>query len=398
MIISEKNTDEVIKFVQDHLEDEPAHLLLRYANKTTFDLKFAVQQIHARQKLKHKLPTWVKSPKIIFPVSLSLEQASSEITASFKGSLINKGNLMIDLTGGMGVDTFFLSKKFDHAIYCEKNPELFEISQHNLEFLRPKQITAVSGDSLEFLKSSVDTFDLLYLDPARRNNQNQKLFQFADCEPNIVEHWNLLKSKSKAVMIKASPMLDLKLALKDLEGIQQVWVLSYKNEVKEIVFYWSKDGLPPETMIHAVELGHEKNEIFKFSFEEEEQAKSVFSKAQTYLIEPFSSVLKSGAFKSFGERYGLKKLHVNTHLYTTNEGLENIPGRIFKIEHELLQPKKEIKTLFPKGKVNVLTRNYSLKAEDLKKKYQLKDGGNDYLIGANSGGEFKLWHCRRVDI
>jgi 16S rRNA G966 N2-methylase RsmD len=392
---TEKNTLEVQQFVQDHLEEDPAQLLFRYAHKVSFDLKFAVHQIQSRQKLKQKLSSWVKSPEVVFPVSLSLEQASSEVTAAFKSNQVS-GKLMIDLTGGMGVDTFFLSQNFEHAVYCERTPELFETTQHNLQILCPDKITYVSGNSLDYLQQTSEFFDLIYLDPARRDINLKKVFQLSDCEPNVVSHWDVLTSKSNAVMIKVSPMLDLKMAIKELPGIQKIWVISHKNEVKEIVLFWRRENISKEVHIEVVELSTPQNQNFEFTFEEEEQANSDIGAVQNYLIEPLASILKAGAFKLFGDRYGLKKIHVNTHLYTSDVVPKNIPGRIFQIEKEILQPKKEIKSLFPSGKVNVLTRNYSLKAEALKKKYQLKDGGDDYLIGANSNGEYKLWKCKRL--
>ena len=383
------------QFVQDHQSEDPAQLLFAYSGKTDFDLKAAVQQIQSRQKAKHKIPSWTTNQDVLFPVSLSLEQASSEETAKFKSSIVN-GKIFIDLTGGFGVDTFFLSEHFQKAVYCERDTELAAIVRHNFDLLKPGKFEIVEGDSLEYLSNSNQAFDLTYVDPARRGDHNQKLYKFADCEPDIVSNWNFLQSKSKAVLIKASPMLDIKQALAEIPEIQKVWVISVKNEVKEVLLLWEKGEGSNERIIHAVDLQTNGPKEFSFSYEEEESSESIFEEVGKYLIEPYSSVLKAGAFRSFGKRFGLKKLHPNSHLYTCEDLPQGIPGRLFEVIREINNPKKELKTLFPSGKVNVITRNYALSAEELKKKYKLKDGGKEFLIGTKVGERFVMFFCRII--
>ena len=384
------------QFVQDHLQEDPAQLLFRYHGKTDFDLKAAVQQIQAKQKAKQKLPSWAAHPDLIFPPSLSLEQASSEETARFKSGILSKGKNMIDLTGGFGVDTFYLAENFERAVYCERNQELSAIVENNFNLLQPDKFEISQGDSLDYLSKSDLTFDLIFVDPARRGSQNQKLYRLTDCEPDIVGNWNRLKSKGQSILVKASPMLDIKQAINEIPDIQQVWVVSVKNEVKEILLYWEKGKETDERNIHAVDLQLDGPKGFSFAFGEEESSESIFGVVGKYLIEPYSAILKAGAFRSFGERFGLKKLHPNSHLYTSDEKPKEIPGRVFEVILEISNPKKELKQLFPSGKVNVITRNYALSADDLKKKYKLKDGGNDFLIGTKVEEKFVTLYCRLV--
>lgn len=389
----EKNTNQLKQFVQDHLREDPAQLLFRYSGKVDFDLKFAVQQIQARQKAKNKLPTWVGNHDMVFPASLSLEQASSEETAKFKSKL-GHGQLMIDLTGGFGVDTFFIGKHFQKVVYCERNGELAELVQHNFDLLEPGKFEVVTGDSLEFVAKSDRVFDLTYVDPARRGDQNQKLYKLADCEPDVVGHWSLLRSKSKSILIKASPMLDIKQAISEIPDIQQFWVVSIKNEVKEVLLFWEKDASTDDIVIRTVDLQANEEVAFSFTYQEEETSDSVFGEIGRFLIEPNAAILKAGAFRSFGKRFGLKKLHPNSHLYICEHLPANIPGRVFEVKKEITNPKKELKVLFPDGKVNVITRNYALSADELKKKYKLTDGGDDFLIGTRDGKGFRLLICR----
>lgn len=384
------------QFVQDHQSEDPAQLLFAYSGKTDFDLKAAVQQIQARQKAKQKLPSWAAHPDLIFPSSLSLEQASSEETAKFKSGILPKGKNMIDLTGGYGVDTFYLAENFEKAVYCERNPELSAIVEYNFNLLQPDKFRIIQGDSLEFLSKSDKTFDLIFVDPARRGNHNQKLYKLADCEPDIVSQWEILKSKGQSILVKASPMLDIKQAILEIPDIQQVWVVSVKNEVKEVLLFWEKGKEIEERLIHAVDLQSGGPREFSFTYEEEESSESIFGEVEKYLIEPYSPVLKVGAFRSFGKRFGLKKLHPNSHVYTCEDLPDGIPGRIFEVIQEINNPKKELKQLFPTGKVNVITRNYALSSDELKKKYRLKDGGDKFLIGTKVGEKFRLFCCRLI--
>lgn len=391
MDLSQFDTETFKQFVQDHLHEDPAQLLLKYAGKTDFDLKFAVQQIQARQKAKNKIPSWAVNSNLLFPASISMEQASSEDTALFKAELV-KGKSMIDLTGGLGIDTYFLAQNFEKAIYCERQEDLAKLSEHNFKQLSANKFKVIHGDSLDFLSKSPENFDLIYVDPARRGGQNQKLYKLADCEPDVVQYWDLLKSKAETILIKASPMLDVKQALIEIPEIQQVWVISVRNEVKEVLLKWQQQSKVDDRKIIAVDLHPDGKREFSFTFEAEEEAESVFGAAGSYLIEPMSSILKAGAFKIFGQQFGLKKLHPNSHLFTC-EALpaEQIPGRIFKILQEVQNPKKELKQLVPSGKINVITRNYILSPDEFKKKYKLKDGSTQFLIGTKSGEKYALY-------
>lgn len=385
------------QFVQDHLNEDPALLLFRYQGKVDFDLKAAVQQISARQKAAKKLPSWASDSRIIFPPSISLEQSSSEETARYKANNLS-GKIMVDLTGGFGVDSYFLSQNFERAIYCEQQEELAVIAANNLEILTPGKFEIFQGDGLDFLEKSTEHFDLIYVDPARRGKGNQKLYRLQDCEPDVVSAWELMKGKSNRILIKASPMLDISQSLTELPDIQKVKVISVKNEVKELLLEWSKEkenSKSRQVEIEALDLG-DKETHFSFTLLEESEAESIFDEAETFLIEPLSAILKAGAFKSFGQRFGLKKLEKNSHLYTSASLPKEIPGRVFEVLGEI-QPKKAIvRKLFPSGKVNVITRNYATGAEELKKKLGLKDGGEDFLIGTKTGSGLKVFWCRRI--
>ncbi|WP_343510318.1 class I SAM-dependent methyltransferase [Algoriphagus sp. SE2] len=382
--------------MQDHLKEDPALLLLKYGGKVSFDLKEAVQQISARQKAAKKLPSWTSNSQLVFPASISLEQSSSEQTAEFKARN-RKGNLMIDLTGGFGVDSYYLSKGFEKAIYCEQHQELAEIAKHNLEILAPRKFEIVPGDGLAYLSQSDLHFELIYADPARRGKGDQKLYKLQDCEPDVVSSWEMMKSKADSILLKVSPMLDISQAISEIPDIQQVQVISVKNEVKELLLHWKKEKTNSPFIIEAIDIGLKENH-FSFDPKEEESIQSKFEEVSNYLIEPFSAILKAGAFKTFGERFGLSKLDPNSHIYTSSEIPQELPGRVFQVMREVQPKKTEIKKLFPSGKVNVITRNYASGSEVLKKKLGLKDGGEDFLIGTKTQSGFKVFWCKLAKI
>tara|TARA_R110000868_G_scaffold58741_2_gene180964 strand:- start:3595 stop:4800 length:1206 start_codon:yes stop_codon:yes gene_type:complete len=386
---------ELMQFVQDHLKEDPAQLLLRHKNVPGIDLKIAAQQIAMRQKAAKKLPFWASHPSLIFPPSLSMEQCSSELTAAYKAKLV-LGQTFIDLTGGFAVDTFYIGKNFKSVSYLERQQELVELARYNLSRLLMDQeikLSLVHGESIQFIEESQANYDVLFVDPARRGSGNQKMYQLKDLEPDVSQNWDILKAKAKVILIKASPMLDIRAALKELPEINEVHVVAVKNEVKELLFLYSGKHEPLKVV--ATELGSKSVQQFSFKVEEETNATVNYSLPQKFLVLPYACILKGGAFKSFAQQFGLNKLHPHTHLYTADELTGPVHGRVFEVLEELKLDKKTLKTRFPNGKVNVLTRNYPIKPDQIKKRYKLKDGGDDYLIGCTLlDGKTAVLRCR----
>lgn len=384
-----------MQFVQDHLKEDPAHLLLRQKTAPGIDLKIAARQIAMRQKAAKKLPFWAGYPSIIFPPSLSMEQCSSELTAGYKSQLV-QGKTFIDLTGGFAVDTFYIGKEFKEITYLERQQELVELARHNLSRLLKGQeikLSLVHGESVQFIEKTSAKYDVLFVDPARRGSGNQKMYQLKDLEPDVSQNWDLFRDKAKVILIKASPMLDIQAALKELPEINQVHVVAVKNEVKELLFLYNGKNEPLKVV--ATELGRNSAQQFSFTLEEETNALVNYSLPQKFLVLPFSCILKAGAFKSFGKELGLSKLHPHTHLYTGNEISGPINGRVFEVLEELKLDKKVLKKRFPDRKVNVLTRNFPSKPDQIKKRYKLKDGGDEYLIACTlMDGQTAVLRCK----
>ncbi|GGI25550.1 THUMP-like domain-containing protein [Pedobacter mendelii] len=332
-------------------------------------------QINAKKKAEKKLPSWYVAENIYYPQALSIEQTSSEITAKYKSKLV-KGKSLIDLTGGFGVDSFYFVKNIHHVVHCEINAELSAAAEHNANILGANNIDFIAGDGLEFINTSNQTFDTIYIDPARRAEKG-KVFMLKDCTPDVVSNLNLLLAKSQRVIIKTAPLLDITAGLSELTNVSEIHIISVKNECKELLWVIDK-GYDKDIKIVAVTINEQEKE---FSFSKSQLAGPVnFAEdlnLEKYLYEPDAALLKSGAFNLIATHYNLKKLQQRTQLYISQTINNSFPGRIFEIDEIISGGELKTKKLL---KGNIIVRNYPAKAEDLIKKYKISSSNDKFLI------------------
>lgn len=400
----------------------------RYAHLSDEEWRWMLQQVEGRQRTCDKLPTFAQIADWWYPVRLSCEQCSSEATARYKAQLISSlpwkgrsGGVLTDLTGGYGVDTYFMSEHAQEAHYIEQNAELCRIATHNFALTRSHvQIHNTSAES--FLASLPDSpTGVIYMDPARRDKNGDKVFRLEDCEPNVVQLLPTLTAKSKQLIIKLSPMLDITQALRSLPIPFDVHIVAVNNEVKEVLLLSKTDNTTPT--IHAINLQPIPNtpfpnresqvqQIFSFTQEEEKQSVSRLlnptiigfpnrdSRVQqssvsrlatpdTYLYEPNAAIIKAGAFKLVAQRFGLCKMAPNTHLYYSEQMVEDFPGRVWRIME--VNP-KDTKNIC----ASILTRNYPLTPDQLRKKLKVKEGDLLTIIGARLGDKPTLFLCEKI--
>jgi hypothetical protein len=384
-LIQDLTKPEVVAFIHDHERSDVNDILLKYKFVHGVPVGLVADQIKGRQKAKTKLPTFYKQPNVIYPPVLNLEQSSSEETGKFKARylqtrLLNNSNqLGADLTGGFGVDAFFLSSVFENFHYVEPNVSLLEIAKHNLGELGILNTTFFTQFVNEYLKSQEAKSDFFYLDPSRRL-KDKKVFTLADCEPNIIDLQEKLFDFANNILIKTSPLLDLQQGIKEIKFVKEVVVLAVDNECREVLFFCEKN-FNEEPSIKAVNLTKDLAEEFDFTFTEERETELEYSAPLAYLFEPNAAILKAGAFKSITKKFDIRKIEKSTHLYTAQDEIRSFPGRVFKINAVVKPDAKSIKEFLPEGKANVTTRNYPLSVDELKKKTSIKDGGEKYLIG-----------------
>lgn len=389
-------------FIREHQADDVRTLALQSRKYPDVDMPVAITQIAGRQVAAEKIPSWKEIEDIWYPKHLSLEQCSSEITARYKASLLARlpqKESFTDLTGGFGIDCSFLAAGFKSATYVERQKELCEIAAHNFPILGLTHLNVRNEDGVSYLEA-MSPVDCIFLDPARRNEHGGKTVAISDCEPNVAELENLLLSKASSVMVKLSPMLDLSLALKELHHTREVHIISVNNECKELLLLLGQ-SLSENTVeipIHCINLSTKGEQHFAFSREQEQRSECTYTNTLgTYLYEPNASLLKAGAFRSISAAYSLKKLHPNSHLYTSETLIENFPGRTFRITNQYSFNKKEIKEgLSDLKKANITVRNFPATVAELRKRTKLTEGGDTYLFASTlNDGQKVLIRCEK---
>ena len=368
--------EDVQEYLQEHESTPLEKFIFKGSPFTDITIQELAQQLDGRRRVKHKLPLWYDTKEILFPPKLNLEQTSSVLTAQYKASLA-LGDTLLDMTGGLGIDSYYFAQVIKKVTHVEMNEELNAFAKANFKTLRTSNVTAITGDSIKYLQNYTDRFDTIYLDPARRDAHKGKVFKLADCVPNVPEHLDLLLSKSGRIVVKTSPLLDITIGLSELRNVVQIHIVAVKNEVKELI--WVLESSPTDTIeCITVNLKSDTQEKVMFSLYEALDTEPQYSLPEAYLYEPNASLMKSGAFNWISTHFGVSKLHQHTHLYTSQH-LIDFQGRAFVIER-ILPFDKKLRKLLALEKANITTRNFKLSVSELRKRLNINEGGDTYLF------------------
>jgi 16S rRNA G966 N2-methylase RsmD len=386
------------EFIESNLDGDPHQLLLKHREVHGIPTSFVVNQIEGRIKAKTRFPRLLSDAQIIYPPAINLEQSSSQATAEYKTDFLSKlfGRSVkqngVDLTGGFGIDTLFLSDLFKTFDYVEKNTDLFEIATHNLSRLQPR-LHFHNASAEDYLSAREEKATLVYIDPSRRDDNKQKVVKLEDCRPNVMELQDDIFRKANWLVVKTSPLLDINLAASQLKFVRAVLVLSVSNEVRELNFICQK-GFRDPFIIHAADIGSNSQPL-EFTRHDEEQATAELSAIAEFLYEPNAAIRKAGAFKIICSKYPVAKLHPNTHLYTSHDMIPGFPGRSFAVRAKVKSDPKQIASILG-SQANVMTKNYPLTTAELKKKLKVRDGGDSFLIGFTGQGGPQLVVADRI--
>ncbi len=382
-------------FIEQNRDADVARLALKAARRTDIDLALALTQIEGRQRLAAKVPSWAAVPDLRYPPRLSLEQCSGEAAARYKARLVarlvGRRTAMADLTGGLGVDFAFLAPLFGRAIYVERRPELCALARHNLPLLGVAGAEVVEADAAGAL-DSLPPLDLVFADPARRDTAGRKTVHLADCEPDVALLAPRLLAKADVVLLKLSPMLDLSEAVGALPHVAEVHVVADRGECKDLLVVMRR-GAAGDPLIVCADGG------FAFRLPEEAAARPRYARRPlTYLYEPEASVLKAGAFRLTAVRYGLEKLHPNSHLYTADRLVPDFPGRTFRVTAVGGMGKRAVRALLGgTAKANLAVRNFPATVAELRRRLKLADGGDTYLFATTlTDGAHVLIRCDKA--
>lgn len=432
-------------FIRKHAQDDVRKLALKRPTNPNVDLKEALVQIEGYQTARKKLPLWAENPQLVYPPRISMEQCSSETTALYKQQVVRRllqglsGPLsMADMTGGFGIDFSYLAPLFDRAYYIEQQEVLCRIAEHNLKVLGLEQAEVLHGDGVKRMPEKAP-LTLVFIDPARRDQQGKKTVALSDCTPDLSAIQERIRSCSRFCMAKLSPMLDIHQALQELKGVSEVHVVSVDNECKELLLILASEETenttgfatakkrqetdgnlasetdkteeavanklentstssiseqsnvkkPAETRIFCVNLQKGEQQIFEYTAQEEASAEAVYTdQPGAYLYEPNTSLLKAGAYKCLCARFGVRKLHPNSHLYTSDTLCADFPGRRFRVTGSRTFSKQDLKQIardIPQA--NITIRNFPSTVQELRKKLKIKEGGDRYLFATTLKNE-----------
>ena len=415
------------EFIREYRERDIRQLALQANRFPDVDMPYALDQIQGWQIARRKLPKWAACDGVIFPPHLSMEQCSSEPTAQYKlnlamewttlnselstqncrrqqfktqNSKFKTSTRMTDLTGGFGVDFSFTSCAFAAATYVERNEQLCRIVEHNLPLLGLNNATVVCADAVEYL-STVEPQTMLFLDPARRDEHGAKTVMLADCTPDVVQLLPKLLEKSRFTMLKLSPMLDWHKAVDDLQGaVREVHIVSVGGECKELLLVLST-VVESELKVYCADLSTASAPSSLFVYTPGSSApvaNSTFNiQHSTFLFEPNASIMKAGCFDELAAAYGVSPVSRNSHLFLSDEPVEDFPGRSFVVERVTTMNKGELrKALVGIEKANIATRNFPLSVAELRKRLKIKDGGDVYIFATTTAeGEHLLLISRK---
>ena len=383
---------EVQKFISNNLYTDIPTLSLKKSPFPLVTAKELAEQTDSKKRCELKLPRWFNTEGIYYPSKLAIEQASSELAAKYKAELI-QGEEIIDLTGGIGVDTLFFALKAKSVTHCELNQELSEISEHNSRVFG-LEIKYINSNGLEYLITSNKKFSTIYIDPSRRV-ESKKVFMLKDCEPDIVSNLQLLKDHTSLILIKTAPLLDIQSAIKELDQVSAIHVISIKNECKELLILIDNQQVTDDPPITCALLGeNKKTYCFRLSEEKQFQIDKYYEPLK-YIYEPDAALLKAGCFKLITRDFGINKIHPHTHLYTSDELQNAFPGRKFQLKKAWNYGAFIKEHQFKKA--NIICRNFSLSPEEIKKKLKINDGGNEYLLFCTGPQNERLvLNCERI--
>ena len=406
MLINEKTWD----FVRKHADSDVRKLALQGTKDEDVDLPMALQQIVGRQTARHKLPSWAAVEGVVYPPHLNMEHCSSEQTARYKAQIVNSkssnSQSFVDLTGGLGVDFYWMSQGFDHRTYVEQNVDLCALVEENFRTL-DHSCNVCCSHAATYL-DEMPHADVIFLDPARRNEHGGRTYGIEDCTPNVLELLPLLMQKATKVILKLSPMLDWHKAVSDLKSVNEVHIVSVDNECKELLLVLEEVHSPTcgrsvalqsDLRVVCVNFSKDGEQLFETSYGGQFSPSHplTFSPSH-FLYEPNASIMKAGCFDALAAKFPVWPVSANSHLFLSSDEIVDFPGRRFQILAISSANGKALKVAAGSlERANIAVRNFPMTAEQLRKKLKLKDGGDTYIFATTTADkQHQLFICRKI--
>ncbi len=401
-------TEEEQKLVSENRGKDPARIALSVRPSETVRPSVVAQQVDAYNRLADKVSTWAKKDGLLFPFPVAIQQCSSEPLARFRESLTWGCDTLIDLTGGLGVDCYFMGLEKSHVTYVDKSPEAVEAAKHNYEILGVTNTTFVNSSAEDYIKKCIKegiTADVVFVDPSRRSQTGERVFMLNECSPDVSELCPQLLKIGKKVIIKLSPLLDISLTTSQLSNVVDVYVIGYGPECKDLMVCLKAEiDEDRERLVHAVAINKNGELVsdIAFSPQEEKEVKAELLPRLPYpgerLYVPHAAVMKAGPFATLGQMFELKMLGNGTHIYTSQFDVPSFPGRKFVVEGIYDLSKQSLKKLREvTTSASIAVRNFPLTAEALRKKIKFGESSAHFLFGVTAyGGQQVLILCTKT--
>jgi hypothetical protein len=386
----------VLNMIEAHRNDNPSTFAMQFHGRRDLPVRAMAEQIACIQKAEKKLPSLSGYPLLY--TRLALEQASGERAAAYKAELLS-GKRMIDLSGGLGIDTIFLSRSFEQIVYCERDPLLSEVVRANLSSLGITNVEVITGDGPAILETFPDDFfDWIYVDPARREHGRRSAGLEAS-SPDVVKLHDALLKKAPRACIKASPLLEFSGLQEKLPALAMVAVVSVERECKEVLLMLQSEREPGRALtLRAVLLGEKSYTIE--AAEGDAPVRAVASLPEEYFYVPDPAIIKAKLTASLASLLGFRFVNASVDYLTSARFEENFPGRVFRVSDvAAYKPKTfggflESRTI---SAASIQRRDFPLSPDEIRKKYRLGESDEVYLFFTKNGsGELVCISCRRL--
>ena len=366
-------TEEVRRAIDENIERDPAKIAL---SKGVPHAALVATQVKYLQRARRKLPALYEARCIIPP--RAFEQCSSQESAERKPLT---GGAVLDMTCGLGIDTMALAKRFERVVSIERNEALAEVVRYNMSLLGITNVEVVTASSEEYVSTTTEHFDWIFVDPDRRSAEGKKMVCMEDCSPNIVELMPRLREISERVAIKLSPMFDCAEAFR-LCSPAEVEVVSISGECKEVNIYTNAE----RDMLRIAVIG-DGEWMFSNEAMVAEPSTEAFTPAEyRYLLVPDVALQKArvaiAALKPFASIWSN-----NGYAFARELPDEELPARVFEIKSIEPYRPKELKRRWKGEGVEFMKRDCALSIDAVRRATATRPGGERLVALTTIAGD-----------
>ena len=386
-------SDEFRRLVEENLERDPMRIAL---DGRVPHAALVASQVKYLRRAASKLPSWFAARCIVPP--LAFEQSSSEAAAARRADY--SGALAVDLTCGLGVDAYWLSKRFEKVIALECDGELAAITQENFRRLGAHNIAVINTSAEEFLSGADISADLVYADPDRRNPKGKKMVRIEDCSPDITALLPQIRRIAPRLVVKMSPMFDVDEVFRVFGPHTRAEVVSLGGECKEIVAEVADDITVPTLRVVAMGVGeveypaNDGRQALKQTPEqtsERTSGQAFEAEKYRYLVIPDVALQKARlARRDFSEPGRNVYIDSDNGYGFSTENPGNIMGKTLEIESiEPFDPKELKRRLRAQNIKNIaiLKRDFPLSAADIARQLGVREGGTTKIAFTRAAGK-----------